>query len=431
MKRVLLAVLSAVLAVPLVAAPAHASVIVPAGCRVIQGYSDVTLDNILYYETALGQRFGIFHEFYYLTDEPASDWIGAVIAHGATPMITVEPDSPVGDPLHTIPAGVYDREIDAWADTFRAAGVPLYFRFAHEMQGYWYPWGDVGDNTPADYVRTFRYVHDRVQARAPNVIFAWTPYRDGGFGYPIPEYYPGDAYVDWMGFSAYNWGTSGGGDGWEAIDEIVGNTYGVLRSINPNKPIMLAEWASSEYGGDKAAWIAEAPLKIVTMFPAIRAVVWFGHGTDWMLDSSAAALAASRVAFGPSSPLCGGSGAAQPPGRGGVSPGGLPAPPAGDAPGAVQQPAPGVVVPGAGPALGPLDASATYAPAPPAELRGREATAVYRPEKTVRRSASLAASLLKAPGYLPSVLLITTLMLAIGGAGMVLWLGARWRRRRS
>ena len=38
---------------------------------------------------------------------------------------------------------------------------PLYLRFAHEMNGGWFPWGvGTNGNGPADYVAAWRHIHD-------------------------------------------------------------------------------------------------------------------------------------------------------------------------------------------------------------------------------------------------------------------------------
>ena len=54
-------------------------------------------------------------------------------------------------------------------------------------------------------------------------------------------------------------------------------TYGELLSIAPSKPIMIAETASTEEGKTtkKATWITDALNSLPTVFPAIRALVWF------------------------------------------------------------------------------------------------------------------------------------------------------------
>jgi len=60
---------------------------------------------------------------------------------------------------------------------------------------------------------------------------------------------------------------------------------------------MIAEVASTESGGDKAAWIRKAFFEqIPNRFPRIRAVVWFhaDKENDWRVNSSDSSLRAYR-----------------------------------------------------------------------------------------------------------------------------------------
>jgi len=52
--------------------------------------------------------------------------------------------------------------------------------------------------------------------------------------------------------------------------------------------------AASTLGGDKAAWIAGILPSLETMYPGVKALVWFqmNKETDWRIDSSPASEAA-------------------------------------------------------------------------------------------------------------------------------------------
>jgi len=71
-------------------------------------------------------------------------------------------------------------------------------------------------------------------------------------------------------------------------------TYQNLVAVSANKPILLAETASTESGGNKAAWITDAFAVLPTTFPQIKAFVWFNikKETDWLIESSTAATQA-------------------------------------------------------------------------------------------------------------------------------------------
>ncbi len=69
------------------------------------------------------------------------------------------------------------------------------------MNGDWVPWH--GD--PDLYIEKFQLVHNVMEEYAPNVVMVWCP-NDVPVelnGQTIPDYYPGDAYVDWVGVNFY------------------------------------------------------------------------------------------------------------------------------------------------------------------------------------------------------------------------------------
>jgi beta-mannanase len=108
------------------------------------------------------------------------------------------------------------------------------------------------------------------------------------------HYYPGDAYVDWVGLDAYNWGSSSTCCTWMSFADLATDLY---RDYAAVKPLMLPETSSAEVGGDKAAWIQAMRTGLPRDFPAIKAVVWFDidKETDWRIASSPATLAAYRA----------------------------------------------------------------------------------------------------------------------------------------
>lgn len=199
--------------------------------------------------------------------------------------------------LRNILNGEWDDYIDSWIEGIGEFGKPVYIRWGHEMNGDWYPWGvGVNGNTEEDYVAAWRYLHDRFDAAGvDNVRWVWSPSATGLSA--IEPTYPGDEYVDWVGMSGFNWGTSPqpwGVAGWQTFTEIFQPVYEELLELT-DKPIIITEVASSEDGGDKAAWIVESLLtELPDEFPEIDAVVWFNllKETDWRIDSSPASLRA-------------------------------------------------------------------------------------------------------------------------------------------
>jgi beta-mannanase len=230
--------------------------------------------------------------------------LDAFTARGITPVVTWEPwnwNGSGSDPaykLANIQAGNFDTYINSWVSGARAYGKPIYLRFAHEMNGDWYPWGvGVNGNTPAQYVSVWRKVVTMFRTGgATNVKFVWS-HNVVDNDKPLTGLYPGDAYVDMTAMDGYNWGTTrSGAGGWRSFNTIFRSTYDQIQAIAPSKPIFVAETASTEYGGDKAAWIRAAYADIPTSFPKLAGVIWFDQNkeTNWQVSSSSSSLTAYR-----------------------------------------------------------------------------------------------------------------------------------------
>jgi membrane-bound metal-dependent hydrolase YbcI (DUF457 family) len=229
-------------------------------------------------------------------------WLETIWNRGSVPLITWEPWNwaapEQGLPLRAIASGRYDAYITSSASEAAAFGKPILLRFAHEMNGGWYPWGG---NTAALYVRAWRHVVGIFRGLgASNVSWVWSPYVSNRGRMPFERFYPGDRWVDWVGLDGYNWGSGGT---WQSFGRIFGSSYRTLSRMT-DKPMMIPETGSTEEGGNKAAWILNALHRALPQFPKIRALVWFSerfHTVEARVDSSESALAALRSAM--SSPL--------------------------------------------------------------------------------------------------------------------------------
>lgn len=221
-------------------------------------------------------------------------------------------------PLQSVVAGKHDEYLRKFARDAQAFGRPLFLRWGHEMNGDWYQWSGTKNNGakldtfgnpatpdgPELFVAAYQHIHDIFeQAGASNVLWVWCPnvVMTGTLGAEwnnIANYYPGDHYVDWLCVDGYNWGTLQDWSHWQTFDEVFRPTYDQLRAIDSHKPIMIGETASTETGGDKAAWIKDAFARLTTAYPQVRAITWFNVNkeTDWRIDSSPESLRAFRAA---------------------------------------------------------------------------------------------------------------------------------------
>jgi beta-mannanase len=221
-----------------------------------------------------------------------------VVAIGATPEITWEPwaaGKGVNQPAYSLAAiasGRYDSYIRTWATQIMAWGHPIRLRFAHEMNGNWYPWAEgVNGNQAGSYIEAWRHVHSIfASVGVSNVIWVWSPNAVYPGTRPLPGLYPGDAYVDETALDGYNWSTLGKGTQWVSFQHIFGPSITQVKSIT-SKPLAIGEVGCAPVGGNKAAWIT-AMFATVAATPAITGFTWFNQNkeADWRIESSAASL---------------------------------------------------------------------------------------------------------------------------------------------
>jgi mannan endo-1,4-beta-mannosidase len=208
--------------------------------------------------------------------------------------------------LSEIIRGRYDSFIRSWAIGAEKWGHPFFLRFDWEMNTNEVPYSEHSNqNRPGQFVRMWRHVH-RIfaQVGARNVTWVWCPnVAYPGSVKPLASLYPGRAYVDWTCLDGYNWGTNPSHpSGWTSFAGVFRQTYDlVVRQIARSKPLMIGETSSSELGGPKPGWIADAlGTEIPDVFTRVDAVVWFNKywdGMDWPIESSPAAGAAMRAAL--------------------------------------------------------------------------------------------------------------------------------------
>ena len=186
-------------------------------------------------------------------------------SYGAVPLIRL---MPWGEPyweasyqanysLEKIINGDFDTFLSDWADIIKNFNKTVMITFGVEMNGNWFPWSGVfqggnktdgyGDPNKADgpekYVDAFRHIVLLFKNKSVNnALWYFHPNHES---YPdeawnsIENYYPGDQYVDWIGFSLY--GAQYNDENWVNFDEIMGPIYNKLTTIFTNKPLMLCE----------------------------------------------------------------------------------------------------------------------------------------------------------------------------------------------
>lgn len=213
--------------------------------------------------------------------------VGQWNAEGMTPEVTWEP---TGLNLADIASGKYDSYIVSAADYLKALGYPVFLRPFHEFNGNWYSWGlpNQGANpqADADFIAAWQHMVNVFRSQgALNVKFVWcfsasALHNLNSWDNPANAY-PGDSYVDWVSFDAYNRGSVGDQKNWVSFDQLIAQPYNLSVQIAPNKPVMWAEGASNEYGDGgtmKAAWLQNLFAELSSAnnpYPHLREISYF------------------------------------------------------------------------------------------------------------------------------------------------------------
>ncbi len=211
-------------------------------------------------------------------------------------LTTSMPDFQLSDIL----SGQYDPYIRRFAVDARNWGHPFFLRFDWEMNGNWFPWAEgINGNQAGEYVAVWRHVHDIFSSMgATNAAWVWCPYAELKRTFaPLAPLYPGSEYVDWTCMDGFNWGSNPTNPHqWRTFGSIFSLTYRrLVKRIAPDKPIVLAEMASTGVPRAKARWINDVFKQLALRFRKVRGLIWYDQidrGIDWPLESSAEASGA-------------------------------------------------------------------------------------------------------------------------------------------
>ncbi len=287
-------------------------------------------------------------------EKAVGEEILALAAARSAMMLTLEPRNGLASITPEVLAD-FSQDLTAWS----RKGVPVMVRFAHEMNGSWYPWGQ----QPAPYIEKFREVAAVVQA-VPGSTMLWSPNEGGGYPYsggvheakpgtaafaaldtngdgrlsmdddPYSPYWPGDDAVDWVGLTLYHFGdaypwaeneipapgklaakiTGTYKNGF--VDETAVPDFYAAYAAGHSKPFAISETAAfyntARRDGAAALDIKSAWWKqlfdpgLSTRFPLMKLAVWFEYAKeeteptnqviDWRATADPATLAAFQAA---------------------------------------------------------------------------------------------------------------------------------------
>ncbi|MEA2552756.1 MAG: hypothetical protein QOJ65_932 [Fimbriimonadaceae bacterium] len=226
------------------------------------------------FDAAVGKKQAIYFMYLKYGRPFPTEWAKHLYQARAAAHIVWEPSS-----LDEVQDDQYLRGFarDCWR-----SGVPVFLRYAGEMNGDWVPYGA----DPAAYIEKFRLVARIIRQYAPNVAMVWCPNE-------IPEskieqFFPGDDAVDWVGVNFYSV-TFSDADINRPVEWV--NPADKLRFIyskySAKHPIMIGEYAATHHSVvDKLPRPDFAQTKIAQLYsalpriyPRVKAVNWLSMNT--------------------------------------------------------------------------------------------------------------------------------------------------------
>lgn len=198
--------------------------------RWINGVALTSMDDLQPWETATGEHPAVIAIFTQFGAKFPLWAIKLALKAHAVPLVQLDPN---GSPLAAIAHGAYDRQLRAYNAAIRSVNDPVFLSFGHEMNGVWYSWG-CGKASPKMFRAAWRHIHAMITA--PHVLWMWTV-NDMWHGDPCPlrPWYPGAAYVNWVGIDGYLRLSAGN------FTSAFGLTLPRLHRIARGKPMLLAE----------------------------------------------------------------------------------------------------------------------------------------------------------------------------------------------
>lgn len=266
-------------------------------------------------ESQLGAKLSIartFHTWEDNLDNRLNNWI---VDGGRQLMVSIKPtrdngtDIPWRDIANAQPGSRIHNDMIELARDVRALGPDVWVSFHHEPEAR--DRTHFGDDD--DFIAAWRAFHTVFEQQGANAEWVWTM---TSFSFEVDtadrrsagKWYPGDAYVDYLGADPYNWNfCRNDRERFRHLEEIIA-PFLEFGDRHPDKQLVLPEWGSAEGSPGKAGWLDQAGefLQRPEIADRFAAVIYFNSQheesarCDWWLDSSSSSLdAARRIAQNP------------------------------------------------------------------------------------------------------------------------------------
>ncbi|WP_444961240.1 glycoside hydrolase family 26 protein [Nocardiopsis sp. M1B1] len=178
--------------------------------------------------------------------------------------------------------GEFDDSLRSQARAIAELDVPYFVTFDHEADA------NTRYNrrgTPEEFVRAWRHIVDLYREEgADNAVWVWNVTGWEGNFDRLPGLWPGNDYVDWVSWEAYNMTGCDSQPHWDEVysfEDMMRPAYewfqneGPEHGIDPDKPVMIGEMGTTHIGPQETLeWYSEIP-DVLRRYERVRAVkVW-------------------------------------------------------------------------------------------------------------------------------------------------------------
>ena len=264
--------------------PFYAGIYLPS--EEVHGFSD--LNQLQALDERMNDKLNLIPLYLAWDDNPEKQfpkaYLNKIYDQEAFPVITWEPwtrsfekTSREKGVFDQISEGTYDVFLTEMASNFKALEKPVFLRFAHEADNPQYPWSEEGRVNSESFIEAWKHVYQLFEsADANNVIWVWNPWHAES----AVEFFPGEAYVDWIGLTLLNYAELNKGKKWKSFDQLY-LEYDSTGIFDYDIPVMLAEFGSLERSDRQTKWFVDAIKTIREERPEVKAVVLFNDVSDY------------------------------------------------------------------------------------------------------------------------------------------------------
>lgn len=227
--------------------------------------------------SAAGEKPSVLNIFLKLDSPFTTKKLTDIAAAGMKPYVSLEPWSwktsgqGANQPAYSLKSiynGTHDADFKRIAGVIAAAKTPIYLRFAHEMNAWWYPWAEaVNGNKPGEYVKAWNHVHDIFTAAgATDVKWVWSPnvvINNHANTTALSGLVPAGGYFNLAGITCYGHSTT--------ASKTCGPTLTEIAKLT-TKHVVLSEVGAD--GISKAAWISSMNA-MFNAYPQVSGFNWF------------------------------------------------------------------------------------------------------------------------------------------------------------